>query len=261
MRRHATVLTSISFSILALLFFLTPTSLERVHAEDTQKSENEKVAKKNPAVTPQPRIEEWWFQRHAESIGKMKKGEIDLLMVGDSITHNFESVGEKVWKKHFEPRNAINLGFGGDRTNHVLWRLEHLPKLKKAPKAAVVLIGTNNICWGSDQPKQAAIGVQAVAQKLSSLYPETKILVLGVFPRRRQLNHPHRVEINELNSYLPALLEDFENVKYLDIGPKFLDGKGFLSKEMMPDTTHPSEKGHEVWAAAIEPELKAIFAK
>ena len=218
-------------------------------------------AKKNPAVTPQCRIVEWWFARHAKKIGEMSKGDIDLLMVGDSITHNFESVGAKVWKKYFEPLKAINLGFGGDRTNHVLWRLNHLPQLKKAPKAAVVLIGTNNICWGSDKPKQAAAGVQAVARKLSDLYPEMKILVLGVFPRRRKLDHPHRKQINELNSYLPELLKGMENVTLLDIGPAFLDEKGFLPKEIVPDTTHPNEKGYEIWAKAIEPELKKILGE
>ena len=215
-------------------------------------------AKKNPAVTPQCRIVEWWFARHAKKIGEMSKGDIDLLMVGDSITHNFESVGAKVWKKHFEPLKAINLGFGGDRTQHVLWRLDHLPKLKTAPKGAVVLIGTNNICWGSDSPKQAAQGVQAVARGLTGLYPEMKVLVLGVFPRRRKLDHPHRKQIIELNSYLPDLLKGMKNVRFLDIGPEFLDDKGFLSKEMMPDTTHPSEKGHEIWANAIAPELKRM---
>ncbi|MBL49306.1 MAG: hypothetical protein CMP28_10165 [Roseibacillus sp.] len=214
-----------------------------------------------PAVTPQPRVEEWWFKRHAEKIGAMKEGEYELLMVGDSITHNFESIGEKVWKKYFEPLKALNLGFGGDRTNHVLWRLGHLPKPKAPPKAAVVMIGTNNICWGSDKPREAADGVKAIAAKLHALYPEAKILVLGVFPRRRELSHPHRKQIIELNSYLPELLKDLKNVKFLDIGPSFLDEKGHLSKEMMPDTTHPSEKGHEVWAQAIEGELKAMLGR
>ena len=219
------------------------------------------ATEKNPAVTPQPRIVEWWFARHTQKIAAMSKGEIDLLMVGDSITNNFDSIGAPVWKKYFEPRKAINLGFGGDRTNHVLWRLDHLPKLKKAPRGAVVLTGTNNICWGSDKPRQAAGGVQAIARKLGELYPEMKILVLGVFPRRRNLDHPHRKQIIELNSYLPALLKDLKNVKFLDIGPKFLDEKGFLSKEMMPDTTHPSEKGHEIWAKAIEAELDKMLAE
>jgi lysophospholipase L1-like esterase len=218
-------------------------------------------AKANHAVVPAPRISEWWFARQAKNIGEMAKGDIELLMVGDSITHNFETVGAKVWEKHFKPLKAINLGFGGDRTQHVLWRLDHLPKLKKAPKGAVVMIGTNNICWGSDKPKQAAEGVQAIARKLREIYPETKILVLGVFPRRRKLDHPHRKQIIELNSYLPGLLKGMKDVKFLDIGPKFLDDKGYLSKEMMPDTTHPSEKGHEIWAKAIEPELKRMLGK
>ena len=213
----------------------------------------------DPAVTAQPRLVEWWFQRHAEKIGEMNKRDIDLLMVGDSITHNFEGIGARVWEKYFEPRNAINLGFGGDRTNHVLWRLEHLPKLKKPPRAAVVLIGTNNVCWGSDEPVQAARGVQAVAKKLSALYPDMKTIVLAVFPRRRQADHPHRKEIDELNSYLPALLEDIENVSLLDIGQKFLDEKGHLSEQMMPDTTHPSEKGHEIWAETLDPVLDQLL--
>ena len=219
-------------------------------------------APKHQSVNPAPRIADWWFARQAEKIGLMSKGEFDLLMVGDSITNNYENekVGLKVWEKYFVPLKAINLGFGGDRTEHVLWRLDHLPVLKKAPKGAVVLIGTNNICWGSDKPRQTAVGVQAIARKLGELYPEMKILVLGVFPRRRKLDHPHRKQIIELNSYLPALLKDLKNVKFLDIGPKFLDEKGFLSKEMMPDTTHPSEKAHEIWAKAIEPELDRMLA-
>ncbi len=221
----------------------------------------EEAALAGPAVTPQPRVEEWWFKRQAEKIGAMKEGEYELLMVGDSITHNFESIGEKVWKKHFEPLKALNLGFGGDRTNHVLWRLDHMPKPKSPPKAAVVMIGTNNICWGSDKPREAADGVKAIAAKLQNLYPEAKVLVLGVFPRRRELSHPHRKQIIELNSYLPELLKDLKNVTFLDIGPKFLDEKGHLSKEMMPDTTHPSEAGHQVWADALEGPLKAILGK
>lgn len=224
--------------------------------------------KAHPSISPQVRLSSWWIARHAENIAAIeaandpKKGQkIELLMVGDSITHNFDKggPGEEVWKKHFIPLNALNLGFGGDRTNHVLWRLNHLPKLKTPPKVASLMIGTNNICWGSDQPKQAADGVQVIAKKLNEMYPEMKILVLGVFPRRRTLDHPHRKEIIELNSYLPELLKEIPNVNYLDIGQKFLDANGFLSEEMMPDTTHPSKKGHEIWAESIMPTLKKLM--
>ena len=224
----------------------------------------------HPSTTAQVRLASWWFTRHAEKIAEIeaandpkKEKKIELLMVGDSITNNFDKggPGEPVWAKHFAPLNALNLGFGGDRTNHVLWRLDHLPVLKAAPLAASLMIGTNNICWGSDKPKQAADGVQAIAKKLNAMYPEMKILVLGVFPRRANLDHPHRKQIIELNSYLPDLLKDIPNVTFLDIGPKFLDDKGFLSKEMMPDTTHPSKKGHEIWAGAIVPALKEMMGK
>ena len=220
-------------------------------------------APKHQSVHPAPRIADWWFARQAEKIGLMSKGEFDLLMVGDSITHNYENekVGLKVWEKYFVPLKAINLGFGGDRTEHVLWRLDHLPVLKKAPKGAVLLIGTNNIGWGSDTPKQAADGVQAVARKLKEIYPDMEVLVLGVLPRRRNLDHPHRKQIIKLNAYLPELLKDMKGVSFRDIGPAFLDEKGFLSEEMMPDTTHPSEKGHEVWAEAIAADLKEMLGE
>ncbi len=234
------------------------------------KSPSEKLDKEHPSISSQIRLSSWWIKRHAEKIAVIeaandpkKNAKVELLMVGDSITHNFDTggPGESIWKKYFTPLNALNLGFGGDRTNHVLWRLDNLPRLKTAPKAASLMIGTNNICWGSDQPRQAADGVQAIAKKLNEMYPEMKILVVGVFPRRRELTHPHRKQINELNSYLPNLLKNIPNTTYLDIGPKFLDLKGHLSKEMMPDTTHPSEKGHEIWAKAIVPTLKQLMGK
>ena len=224
----------------------------------------------HPSTTPQVRLASWWFTRHAEKIAEIEAANdakqnksIELLMVGDSITNNFDKggPGEPIWKQHFEPLNALNLGFGGDRTNHVLWRLDHLPPLKTPPKAASLMIGTNNICWGSDKPKQAAEGVQEITQKLNAMYPEMKILVLGVFPRREQPNHPHRKQIIELNSYLPDLLKDIPNVSFMDIGAEFLDEKGVLSREMMPDTTHPSEKAHEIWAQAITPKLKEMMGK
>ena len=228
------------------------------------------LAKEHPSTTAQVRLASWWFDRHAEKIAEIEKSnnpkderKIELLMVGDSITNNFDKKGpgEPVWKKYFTPLNALNLGFGGDRTNHVLWRLEHLPKIKPAPLAASLMIGTNNICWGSDKPKQAAEGIQEITRKLNAMYPKMKILVLGVFPRREQLDHPHRKQIIELNSYLPDLLKDIPNVSFMDIGSEFLDEKGFLSREMMPDTTHPSEKAHEIWAQAITPKLREMMGK
>ena len=208
------------FALLSALAMPWPLAV----AEESQSS--------HPSTHAEVRLASWWMARHAEKIAEIEQAndpkvdkKIELLMVGDSITNNFDKggPGEAVWATYFAPLNALNLGFGGDRTNHVLWRLDHLPALKESPKAASLLIGTNNICWGSDQPKQAAEGVQAIAQRMHAMYPEMKILVLGVFPRRPNLDHPHRKQIIELNAYLPDLLKDIPNVTFMDIGAKFLD--------------------------------------
>jgi beta-glucosidase len=252
--------SAVILSLGAVIGIVMVLQTARVEAQTIQ----EPPAAQNHGFTPVSREgEKWWADRYAEKNAEMGKRDIDLLMIGDSITAGFEAdgPGAKVWKQYFEPRKAINLGFGGDLIEQVLWRLEHMPKLKKAPKGAVVLIGTNNICWGSTPRKQAAEGIQVVARKLQELYPETKILVLAVFPRRGKPTNPFRLQINELNSYLPELLKDMKNVTLLDIGPKFLDEKGYLLKDVMPDGTHPSEAGYEIWAKAIDPELKKMLGE
>ena len=250
-----------SFNILRS-FLLTFLSLTAALDAAEPAAETKPTAQgKHASSIPVPRIEKWWFALQSERIGDMAEKDIDVLMIGDSITHGFDAVGAKYWKEDFEPLKALNFGAGGDLTQHVLWRLDHLPKPKKEPKVAVLLIGTNNIGWGSDTPKQAADGIQTIVHKLQELYPTTKILVLAVFPRRADPDHPHRKQINEINSLLPDLLKDLKNVSLLDIGPKFLDEKGILSKEIAPDTTHLSEKGFEIWTRALEPELKKLLGE
>lgn len=241
------ILTS---ALLAFFCLAAPT----IHAEPA-------AAATHRSSLPSPRIEKWWFALHADKIEEMAKKDIELLLVGDSILQGFESVGAKYYKEILEPRKAINLAFGGDLTQHVLWRLENLPKPKKDPKGAVLLIGTNNIGWGSDTPKQAADGILTIVHKLQKLYPTTKILVLAVFPRRVNPDHAHRKQINEINSLLPDMLKDLKNVSHVDLGKNLLDEKGVLSKEMAPDTTHLSEKGFEIWAKAFDPELKKLLGE
>ena len=244
----------ISLMLIGFVSVIGVLALPNVHgAPDLTKAKTSDI--------PKPRIAKWWFQRHGEHIDKMAKGKYDVLMVGDSITQNWETKGAKVWEKDIKPLNAINLGFGGDRTENVLWRLDHLPKQKTSPKVAVVMVGTNNICWGSDTPKHAAEGVAAIAAKLRTIYPEMKVLVLGVFPRREKPTHRHRAQIIELNGYLPGLLKGMKGVTFKDIGQPFLDNNGVLSKKIMPDGTHPSEEGHQIWADAMVPVLKKMLAE
>ncbi|MDR0870959.1 MAG: GDSL-type esterase/lipase family protein [Planctomycetaceae bacterium] len=211
------------------------------------------------ALTPVPRPDDWWTKRQAANAEQVDKGNIDLLMIGDSITHGWDGRGKKVWDSFYGHRKAINMGFSGDRTEHVLWRLDNLPLDKISPKAAVLMIGTNNIGHGSSTPKETADGIKAIVDKLQKQYPAMKIIVLNVFSRGNKPDDGMRKKVDEINSYLPKLLKGKENLTLLDINPVFLDKDNVLSKDIMPDFLHPNEYGYELWAKAVEPVLTKIL--
>ncbi len=133
------------------------------------------------STKPVPRNDAWWQARQKSMNERVKKGNVDLLMIGDSITHGWEGGGKEVWKKFYEKRNAVNLGIGGDQTQHVLWRLENGNIEGIQPKLAVLMIGTNN-AW-CNNPQEVAAGVQAIVEKLRAKLPQTKVLLLAIFPR------------------------------------------------------------------------------
>ena len=213
------------------------------------------------ALTPTEKKDEWWVKRHAANVEQMEKGNIDLLMIGDSITHGWEGKGKKVWDSYYGHRKAINLGFSADRTEHVLWRLDHLPLDKINPKAAVIMIGTNNVGHKSSSPKEAAEGIKTIVEKLEKQYPSMKILVLNVFPRDEKPDGGMRKAVDEINSHLPELLKDKANVTLLNINPVFLDADKNLPKDIMPDVLHPNTYGYELWAKAMEPTLTKLLGE
>ena len=125
--------------------------------------------------------------RHKEFLKRIErsKGAGDVIFLGDSITHGWED--QKAWQEHFGSFKPVNLGIGGDQTGHILWRitdgheLDHL-----SPKAAVIMIGTNNI--GGHSAQQIAGGITAIVEELKRQKPHIKVLVLGVFPRGNALD-------------------------------------------------------------------------
>lgn len=220
----------------------------------------DKKAEPNP-LRPQPKSNEaWWMQRHQKFLDRTKQGDIGLLFIGDSITHGWEEHGKdgkegaaEIWERHYAPRKAANLGIGGDQTGHVLWRLDNGEVEGISPRVAVVMIGTNNVPPG-DSPEDIAAGIKAVVEKLREKLPETKVLLLGVFPRGEKPN-PMRDRIKDINERISKLDDGGKHVKYLDIGKNFLDEDGTLPKEIMPDFLHLSPKGYRIWADSIEPTL------
>ncbi len=216
--------------------------------------------KKNTAVEPSKKDE----NRHKGFVDIAKKGHIDVVFLGDSITdawggegHRPNSSGSEVWKERFEPLHAVNFGIGGDRTQHVLWRIENGELDGYHPKAVVLMIGTNNL--GSNTDEEIADGIKAVVEAIHHKQPHAKVLLLGIFPRGEKATDKNRDRIKNINKMIAKLDDGGKTVKYLDIGDKFTEKNGDLTKEIMPDFLHLSKKGYEIEADAIEKPLKELM--
>jgi len=216
-------------------------------------------ARPNSAVKPQPRSgNKWWNDRHESMNARVKQGKVDLLLIGDSITHGWEGGGKEVWAKYYAPRNAVNLGIGGDRTQHVLWRLDHGNIDGISPKLAVLMIGTNNS--GDNTSEEIAQGIEAIVKKLRAKLPETKVLILAIFPRGPNKDDPRR-KVNEGANQIVKKLADEKMVFYLDIGGSFLNDDGTLSRKVMPDLLHLTPASYKTWAEAIEPTVSKLMGE
>ena len=225
-------------------------------------------APKNYAIIPvlHPGTE----KRHASFNEISKKGEAQLVFLGDSITHGWESKGKPVWDKYWAPLNAANFGIGGDRTEHVLWRLEHGNFDGLKPKEIVIMIGTNNTGHQGRAQKennnevyqctaqQTADGVKAIIAKLQAKCPGAKILLLAIFPRGATPEDSFRKQNEETNKIIKTYADD-KTVFFMDVGSKFLTADGTLTKEIMPDLLHPNEKGYEIWAEAVQGKVKELL--
>lgn len=213
-----------------------------------------------PAILPDPRADDWWISQHEARLARVRQGNVDLLMIGDSITQGWSSDGKRVWDTYYEHRRAVNLGVNGDGTEHVLWRLQQGEIEGISPKVAVVMIGTNNSATRKDPPEQTAAGVQAILTVLRARLPETKILLLGIFPRGASATDPLRRLNGAINDRLRHFA-DGQHVFYLDIGHLFLNPKGRLKPDLMPDLLHPSERGYRVWAEGMEARLRVLLGE
>ena len=201
-----------------------------------------------------------WMKRHnnlADGLAKQKQ--VDILMVGDSIIFRFERAGTPIWKKYYEKRNGYNFGSSGDRTEHILWRLQNGKLDTIKPKLVVLLIGTNNTSVRKDEkPEETAYAIEAIIKELKKRVPTAKILLLGIFPRGHKVDDHLRARNDKVNVVI-SKFEDKKKVFYLDIGHKFLNEDKTLNKELIKDTVHPIEAGFEVWAQAMEPMIKKLL--
>jgi lysophospholipase L1-like esterase len=212
----------------------------------------------NTPSVPAPRSSPTnWLSRHEGFVAQAKKGGIDLLFLGDSITDGWRNKGIDVWRKFYEPRHAANFGIGGDRTQHVLWRIRNGELDGIKPKVTVLMIGTNNS--KTDQPEPVAEAIKLIVREIRARCPSTKVLLLAVFPRNRESDTPEQLANNRKVNEIIARLDDGKHVRFLDINKVFLGPDGKVPADIMPDFLHPNEHGYQLWADAMEPTLAEML--
>ena len=203
----------------------------------------------------------WWYKRTLEKRNEILSGpkEYDIVFVGDSITHRWERKGGE-GVKHFaelkKQYKILNLGYGGDRTEHVLWRMKNGELEGYKAKLFMLMIGTNN---GKDKPKDIAEGTRRIIATIQEKHPESKILLLPIFPRADKPNHPHRLK-NESVNKITKTFADGKNIIWVDFNDQLVDEKGD-TKKFMNDRLHTNHKGYGVWREAVVPYFKKIVGK
>jgi lysophospholipase L1-like esterase len=207
-----------------------------------------------------PFLAPFFQQKYQANLEVAKKGDIDVLFMGDSITDFWRNpeglyAGKPVQDKYFGNLKVANFGIAGDTTQGVLYRLQHGEGQGFSPKAVMLMIGTNNT--GRNSAAEIAEGIGAVVMELQKDFPNAKILLLAIFPRSTPKD-PVRATIAEINTLI-AKLHDGDRVNYLDIGSKFLDAEGSIPKDVMSDALHPTTKGYEIWAEAVKEPLANLM--
>lgn len=225
----------------------------------------------NTAVVPVPKLENDfydWYQRHEQVKALIQQQPADLVFIGDSITHLFGGLpassnprGQATWNRFYGKRHAVNLGFGWDRTQNVLWRLEHGEFAGLQPKVVVLLIGTNNRTGTGNArqntPAEIAEGIETICNVIHAKAPACKIVLVSVLPRS-----PARfvAPLREINRKI-VKLEARGYVTFLDLWPVFADADGLPKPELMADAVHPNARGYQRWAETMEPILVNLLAE
>jgi lysophospholipase L1-like esterase len=207
-----------------------------------------------------------WLQRHHELVALARSGGIDVAFFGDSLIELWTTTGQAEWERRFIPLRAGNFGVSGDRTQQVLWRMMHGELDLLSPTVLVLLIGTNNTDPGLGEnsltpmntPSEIVAGVTAIVSLVRRRLPNTKILLHGLFPRGPK-TAAVRGKITEINAGLRLLDDDGRSVRFVDLGPHFLETDDSVSADIMPDQLHLSATGYEIWARALTEPLHAML--
>ncbi len=232
------------------------------------------VPKKHRGNTP---VNRDGGHHHKDLADKKALGQVDLVFIGDSITHGWDNevkpgvpggnrAGKAVWDRFYGKRRAVNYGIGGDRTHQTLWRAQHGIFDGISPKLVVLMMGVNNVGRKECTPQETIDGLEAILDEIHKRCPKSPILHLAVFPLAEQPYDPARLRVDEINAGLPALAkrkaeEWGGGITFLSINDQLLNKDGSAKAELLPDFCHPSDKGYEIWAKSIEPVVEKYLGK
>jgi len=216
-----------------------------------------------PADQPRMRADRNSHLAHQQLLAKARSGGIDVYFLGDSITRRWGALDYPDflahWTRSFHGWNAGNFGWGADRTENILWRLDNGELDGVNPKVIVVLAGTNNV--GKEPGDEAEVadvtrGLRAIVDACRKKAAAATIVLVAIFPRND--NPAVMPTIDRINANL-AKMADGQSIRFLDVNARLADAKGVLFKGMMVDGLHPSLKGYEVWAGGLKPILVELL--
>ena len=205
----------------------------------------------------------WWanrfLSRHKE-IEKLNGRPVDVVLLGDSIMHFWEWKHPESWAKFTAGRTALNLGYGGDRTQNVIWRIRHGELNGYEAKCVVLMIGTNNNSSNDTDPANVAAAVEKIVGIIREKQPKAKIVMHPIFPRGCSASSARHVKARERNDRTNALLKEFAEkdgkVVWIDFNDRLVDASGWVPKSIMADEIHPTDAGYDLWMDAILPRLR-----
>jgi lysophospholipase L1-like esterase len=201
----------------------------------------------NTAVIPAPHAD-----READVQRKWQRfsgKHFNLVFDGDSIMNRWETTGKEVWNQRYSGI-AADFGIEGDRVENVLWRLDHGQVDGIDPKVVVLMIGTNNS--GRNSAREIADGIKKLVAEYEERCPQAHIILMAIFPRGEKPDDGGRRKVAAVNALIKSL-GDGQRLTFIDIGDKLMESDGTISRDMMPDFVHPTAKGYQIWADAIQP--------
>ena len=186
---------------------------------------------------------------------KRKAAPIGVLFIGDDITAAWNGAGRAVWTSRYAKLDAANFGVNGDRTEQLRSRIANGELDGISPKVVILMIGTNN---NNESAPKITANITAIVKQINAKLPQSKLLLLGIFPRGFIATDRLRSKMAAVNAEL-AKLHDGQKTFYLEIWEQFLAESGWIPKETMPDAMHLTARGYQIWADAMQPTLDALL--